>query len=272
MLAFPLIQLRSSALPRGPGFLRPGFLPGLRGQILVRGARPGSKAKRKQQLKFMLARRACVTSGHRHVVRCADDVTYIVVAALPAVALAPLPCPARKSCCTGPFELQAGSRVEGTRGPSGAPRSGAKRRGKRACPSTGTCELRSGLRFVSTAGNRTRRMRGRRGRGVGFSWLLLFGHPTIQREVTRPTGRNAVALESTATSDQRPATSEKRQAISDKRQATSDKRQATSKDRGQSPLPQQPEAISDHRHAAKRSLTMAPAATRYARAPRLPRL
>ncbi len=33
MLAFPLIQLRSSALPRGPMFLRPGFLPGFRGGL-----------------------------------------------------------------------------------------------------------------------------------------------------------------------------------------------------------------------------------------------
>ena len=31
MLAFPLIRFRSSALPRGPLFLRPGFLPGFRG-------------------------------------------------------------------------------------------------------------------------------------------------------------------------------------------------------------------------------------------------
>ena len=46
----------------------------------------------------MLARRACVTSGHCHVVRCADDVTYIAVASL--LALASLLYPARKSCCT----------------------------------------------------------------------------------------------------------------------------------------------------------------------------
>ena len=118
----------------------------------------------------MLARRACVTFGRSreacHVVRCADDVTYFAVASL--LAVASLPHLTRKPVDKPILEIQAGSRVEGKRGPSGAPRSGAKRRGKRACPSTGMCELRSGLRFVSTAGNRARRMRGRRGRGVAF--------------------------------------------------------------------------------------------------------
>ena len=123
----------------------------------------------------MLARRAYVTLGDScHVVRCADDVTYLAAASL--LAVASLLYLTRKSCGTSHLETQAGSRVEGTRGPSGAPRSGAKRRGKRACPSTGvsgrtlaphaargrerptampagrTSELRSGLRFVSTAG------------------------------------------------------------------------------------------------------------------------
>ncbi len=64
---------------------------------------------------------------------------------------------------------------------------------------------------------------------------------TTQREVTRPKGRNASALE------------KQRQATSDKRQATSDKRQATSKDRGRSPLPQQPGATSDQLKAADQS-------------------
>ena len=71
----------------------------------------------------MLARRAYVTFGDScHVVRCADDVTYLVVASL--LPLASLLYPTRKSCGTSHLEIQAGSRVEGTWGPSGAPRSG----------------------------------------------------------------------------------------------------------------------------------------------------
>ncbi len=48
MLAFPCASLRSSALPRGPGFLRPGFLPGLRGGLLTRCAREEYEAKRQR--------------------------------------------------------------------------------------------------------------------------------------------------------------------------------------------------------------------------------
>ena len=135
----------------------------------------------------------------------------LALAVAVALALASLPYPTRKSCGTSHLETQAGSRVEGTRGPSGAPRSGAKRRGKRACSSTGMCELRSGLRFVSTAGNRLRRMRGRRGRGVAFllvTSLWPLGHSKRSDSAVRP--KRSCSL--------------------------SEKRKAKSTDRGRSPL------------------------------------
>ena len=164
----------------------------------------------------------------------------LALAVAVALALASLPYPTRKSCGTSHLETQAGSRVEETRGPSGAPRSGAKRRGKRACPSTWMCELRSGLDPASTAGNRARRMRGRRGRGVvSLGYFSL----TIQREVTRPSGRNAVAFD--ATSDQRPATSKDRRqspisgATSEKRQALVGDKACSRNSERQSAQPQQ---------------------------------
>jgi hypothetical protein len=54
MLAFPLIRLCSSALPRGPILLRPGFLPGFRGGLCRKtcgwgtGAKPEPEAKPQQ--------------------------------------------------------------------------------------------------------------------------------------------------------------------------------------------------------------------------------
>ncbi len=45
MLAFPCASLRSSALPRGPGFLRPGFLPGIRGSLCRKTCGWGTGAK-----------------------------------------------------------------------------------------------------------------------------------------------------------------------------------------------------------------------------------
>ena len=56
MLAFPCASLRSSALPRGPMFLRPGFLPGLQGELLDRFARQESRVKRKQRSKLRYGR------------------------------------------------------------------------------------------------------------------------------------------------------------------------------------------------------------------------
>ena len=93
------------------------------------------------------------------------------------------------------LEDQAGSRVEGEWGPSGAPRSGGGSRGKRACSSTGvsdrtlaphaargrerpaamptgrTSELRSGLDPASTAGDPV--CTTHTGRGSGVAFLLV---------------------------------------------------------------------------------------------------
>ena len=170
----------------------------------------------------MLARRAYVTFGDScHVVRCADDVTYLAAASL--LAVASLLYLTRKSQGAGPFETQAGSRVEGTRGPSGAPRSGGGGGGKRACPSTGMCELRSGPPTPSTAGDPVCTTHTGRGRGVVFSWLLLFDH---SKRSDSAAGRNASALALEATSNKQQATSNKQQATSNKQQATSNKRRS----------------------------------------------
>ena len=85
---------------------------------------------------------------------------------------------------------EAGSKENGV--PCGAPRSGATCRGKRACSSTGTCELRSGLQGASTAGDPGCTTHPGRGSGVP-SFLLLSGQAGEQKEVTRPKGRNAFA-------------------------------------------------------------------------------
>ena len=86
------------------------------------------------------------------------------------------------------LEDQAGSRVEGKWGP-----------------------------LWSTAGNPGCRMHPGRGSGVVFSWVISL---TIQREVTRPPGRNAVALE--ATSDQRPRRSRRSRALPARTSAATD--------------------------------------------------
>ena len=46
------------------------------------------------------------------------------------------------------------------------------------------CELRSGLRFVSTAGNLPRTTRGKRGRGVAFL-LVTFLWPLKEKSLGR---------------------------------------------------------------------------------------
>jgi hypothetical protein len=186
-----------------PFFLRPGFLPGLQGEISVRCARPGSRAKYWQQSNcfwllasgfwllasgfWLLASGFWLLASGFWLLASgfwllASGFWLLAV----AVALAPLLYPARKSYGTSQLENQAGCRVEGTWGPSGAPRSGAGSRGKRACPSTGMCELRSGLEPASTAGDPVCTTHTGRGRGVAFSWLLLFDHSKRSDSAARP--------------------------------------------------------------------------------------
>ena len=75
-----------------------------------------------------------------------------------------------------------------------------------------------------------------RTRGALFLGHLLSGQAGKQKEVTRPKGRNALALDLMATSDKRQATSDK------KRDATSQQRPATS---ASDPLPDQSEVSPD---------------------------
>jgi hypothetical protein len=100
--------------------------------------------------------------------------------------------PERKTVSCLETRQEAGSKEQW--GPSGAPRSGAGSRGKRACPSTGTCELRSGL--DASEHRREPRVHDARGARTRGGLSLGYFSLTIQREVTRPSGRNALLLKS----------------------------------------------------------------------------
>ena len=69
-------------------------------------------------------------------------------------------------------------------------------------------------------------------RGAEVGWVSLgYFSLTIQREVTRPKGRNALAVALEATSHRPQATGDGRRATGDRRQATGDRRQATGEER-----------------------------------------
>ena len=195
MLAFPCKSLRSSALHRGPpGFFDPASCLVLEAsfgfEVLGQGRERSVASGASSALR---ARRGQVEPS---LLGCPPRNASGASSALRASGFAPVPRP--QVSLHGLLRNPGRKPGRRNRGPSGAPRSGAKRRGKRACPSTGvsgrtlaphaargrerpaamptgrTSELRSGLRFVSTAGNRLRRMRGRRGRGVPSFLVTSF--------------------------------------------------------------------------------------------------
>src|SRR5690606_34494838 len=121
----------------------------------------------------------------------------------------------------------------------------------------GMCELRSGLRFVSTAGNRARRMRGRRGRGVP-SFLVTSFWASRKKLLGRQAETLLLQKRPPATGkdrgrsplpQQREATSEQRSAIGDQRSAISDQQRSRAEPAPTTAKSDQRTAISDQRPA-----------------------
>ena len=213
MLAFPCASLRSSALPRGPILLRPGFLPGLRGELLDRSARQERGESSGASFATGAEIGLCVEpsllgSVARSGASSATGFGFALRASASPVALASLSALAsfRSWPASRPTRHTSRTRQEAGSKEPGAPR---ERRGAeldqgesehvraQGCASCAAALIRRAPQGTPCA---------RRTRGADAGWLSLGDFSLAsQREVTRPLGRNAVAPDLEAKDNERQA-------------------------------------------------------------------